>query len=1157
MAQPSLARVRSIEHGGLRAATRPFTAPIFAGMDLDDSSIRLLKYQRIRYIRYVIEKSPVRRTSLIGQPFPKTLKQLALKHTTPCTEDIETELKWQAVSFLAFARQLDEWLSCKEEFEHAFLIGESSRATDALASARKKCGLSLWDIESQFLLASQVGGLEENRRVLHEIGSSAPNWIKLFLPFLGLRAEPDFSVAEYHAQLDPLLTPENDAPDDLKAIFDDARFRLNPSRGSTATLERVLNVEESHALIDRFIAWVRAVECLYVRSFNAIEGNAPTYVRVLNNEMHSHRLEFLAGIQDVGHGIADAYMCRIFDVLDAYTKGDYSEAARESLTLLAERPTVLEPYELAAKSALFLHSSPVSPFSPSSVASEILTSMTDVLSRNERVSTSLEKLQVLSYQLDSFGIGPQLRAFHDTHARDSAVLRLSAETGVFSTIPTPRTYLALCGSENAIPHLESLSELQPDNSAVRLFLSSQESIRDGTVSELPVTIPSSRAMRHQAYVLESLGKHEEALDTYKQLHRSSLCATELSDVTAGQYRCYTALSDRTRAARLIVESALQSPQIVSRDTLESLLSQYPDGGDSVVSRDIAWPILFAIAQLHEHRARDTRELHDVLEDFLSAWEVQRPSQLLSAESEFRHEELVYLLREVCVPPILVESIWFDSQDELMQERLRLCTWLSSADSPRRTEYQDEIADLSRAAAIMELTHKAERSRIYVDTEGIARNLPKTTVDRAHRCLALGKLREEKLRKTLEVTGLLFDGLDDNKVFLIDEGYRLFCSVFADIKTSFVSSNQYGLDANLSQRIRHGTLAGALRATFEDLHLVTHKGANGRYIRNDEWLGRLTRDDEVLAPRLHESIADFSQEIDNIISEVRNEWIQVRVDGRPQFALFDFEFDELELHSVYEQCIVCEEPAQLTEQVFVALWERTEDALAKVRTAIQDELKERLFAAIDTCERSVDAIVGHDASGPIRTAFTSCRTQLTLALSAIAEWFRLDEQQRIPNCDVRSVVEAVLGVVQRFSGPTELRYNLSVVNDISVPGKAFRPMWDILFILLDNAAKHSRIDITNVNIDVEMDGESVVVRVENPLCEQIDLDQLSTTVDKLNSLTADEDDLASSRTEGGSGYSKLHKIIRYEMGIDKYGVAVSASSDSYVANITMDVPWSRE
>ncbi len=211
---------------------------------------------------------------------------------------------------------------------------------------------------------------------------------------------------------------------------------------------------------------------------------------------------------------------------------------------------------------------------------------------------------------------------------------------------------------------------------------------------------------------------------------------------------------------------------------------------------------------------------------------------------------------MCAFEVLAESFWFESQDEIALERISLCEWLIENDPENRRIDQAEIAEISRILAIRELTHHAERSRIFVDTDAIIESLPKTILDRATRCMTLGMLKDVSLRQTIEITKALMEEIDNSRIFIIDEGFRLFKQVFEDLKTQFLSSNKYGLDANLSQRIRHGTLAGALRAPFESQQLVTLKDSSGSYMQNDFWIRRVCRSEHD-SIGLSEALAEFS------------------------------------------------------------------------------------------------------------------------------------------------------------------------------------------------------------------------------------------------------------------------------------------------------------
>lgn len=1161
MGKQSKARVRSVQSGKLKKQARPFVTPLFAGIDLESDSLSLLKSQSLSLIEYVFRIAPLLRTTVVGNPFPRQIKQLEFSRYIPKIDDLNVELKWNFALFCRFSHVISHWLACKKQFEIAFLSGDESSAFTALDTFHRKHGWSLWEVESRFLAVTAFKGLEENRKLLKQLMKQSPNVLKIFVSYLGNRAEDAFSVDEYHSGLDPMLAHEPDEKHGVIALVNAVRFRLNPtSRNESTAFSSILQVEESYSLIDRYITWIRIAEQLFSTSIQNPAPQIATYVSRLDNELQGSRTSFLTRLAgDATQSEHHRLESDVFDLLSDYTEGSYERAVSVGTKLIRDYPMCLEPYEIVVKSAVHRGEKPPSPFSSTSTGTSLINHLYNIISRNAGKSESLKEIRKMAYRLDSFDLGPQLLELYKAHSSDLSPLQANPRMGISSTVATPRTFVGLCDGCTATPHLERLAQSYPKNIAVSLYLTTQTSLNEGRLIDPPVEVPDYRTERHQAHVLEALGKPREALLLYERLRSShKLTPADLSNVTSGLYRCYTLLNDIEQAARLMVTICLQSPQIASVKTLQDLLSQYPEGGDATISRDIAWPVLFSFAQELGCRPTSYGELHDTLEDFLSVHGYRRPSELLKSETEFANDELVHLIRFICTPEVLSESIWFTNQEELFQERLLLCSWLSNNDPENRSEYQAEMAKHSRVAAIRDLTHRAERSRIYVDTDGIAKSLTRSIADRAHRSLALVKLSDKRLREVLEVANLIPEVVQkQRKLLVVDEGFALFESVFQDVKALFLSSSQYGLDANLSQRIRHGTLAGALRAPLEDAELVTLKGGDGEYHRNDHWIVRLSGGNENLAQKVHTSFSELAADVDSLIAEVRNEWVQIRTTSDMEKALFDFEFDRESLLVLYNDCMAFDDPDQLIDLVFASLWQRTERALQDVRTAINESLKERLFAMLDKCLLTIETICGSDQAQQIKPAFTSCRTQLTLAFTGIAEWFRLDEQQKAPSCRIRTVVDAVLEVVERFSGAGNCKSTLNFDTDFQLPGSAFRPVWDILFILLDNAVKHSGLAETALTVGGScVEGECNIV-VENSISSALDIESLQTRVVEINALSSDEPSLEYSKTEGGSGYSKLHKIIRYEMGIEKYEVAVTLPESGYSVSIKMDVAWANE
>ena len=137
----------------------------------------------------------------------------------------------------------------------------------------------------------------------------------------------------------------------------------------------------------------------------------------------------------------------------------------------------------------------------------------------------------------------------------------------------------------------------------------------------------------------------------------------------------------------------------------------------------------------------------------------------------------------------------------------------------------------------ELTHKAGQSKIFVQHRRYQGWAFTSLYRSCKRCIAYWDLKAD-LRASVEVANFTPEYTKSVSLVIIDGGFKLFVQAFNEIKYLFLYSNEYGLDSNLSQRIRHGTLLGAIRALFDSFHLVTQKDSSGRYRDNAYWTNRL-------------------------------------------------------------------------------------------------------------------------------------------------------------------------------------------------------------------------------------------------------------------------------------------------------------------------------
>ena len=93
--------------------------------------------------------------------------------------------------------------------------------------------------------------------------------------------------------------------------------------------------------------------------------------------------------------------------------------------------------------------------------------------------------------------------------------------------------------------------------------------------------------------------------------------------------------------------------------------------------------------------------------------------------EYKREELIYFLKNVCSTKILDISIpMFENSQERDQERLEICNILTQLDPDNLKEYEKEIREITQKLMINAELKTIEENRIHVNVDGMKDRLEK-------------------------------------------------------------------------------------------------------------------------------------------------------------------------------------------------------------------------------------------------------------------------------------------------------------------------------------------------------------------------------------------------------------------------------------------------
>jgi hypothetical protein len=1101
-----------------------------------------LKQEATPVLRAVLNNLPARYASalLVGLAFPQDVADLSHDVTSPNTGSVEAELTWLSFGLTRHTIQLKAYNRARTEFERSLLRGDYDQAGRVLDGIERNQGWSLWLIASQLLLAEQRAGLAANRDALARLkDAGAKGFVRLLADFLSQRAETSTSVANYNLAY---ASFEEQYPSDEKTqeALSYVRFKVHYSSwNDLGRMAYVLWRESTLSLIDSYNAFVRCLQAL-AQPKEEVPLNLQSCLRRVSDAFPEaialrqlHRL-FEPTLMDERTPVSDA----LYEALDAYTAGDYPKAIAVAHNGVVAWPDCFEFYEILCYACV--HCAQDLPPLRDSLLKSIARHVLNVVSKNDETEASLELLRRLAAALDNSRFAMQLTGFiksqepqHDRRAPNYfAALSASA--------PTPRFARVFRDRAQSTAYLGSLVSAGRDGTTLQFFRACYG------VSALPTNVPSTRTTKYQAYLQMEAENHEAAARLFKQLLLEPGTPTPVREsATCGLLECYLSLGNVDAGLKLLVDTYLESEHLLLSVDLGRILARAGESGDHVAD-PLSWTIIYWLHQIRAQRPIDEEAVFFAVERVLRMYEVERPSALPALVGTIGQAKLAIFLREICVPEILDYSFAFEGTDDLENERTRICQALLALDPSNGDLYSQEIFDLDKASMVRRVLRHLDASKVQVDMFGLFNSLGRPFQERYERYVSFVRLSTRQ-REVLRVQGIALDA----PVFVVtDASLSIFEELFRDLRNRFLVS-EHGLDSYLSIRIRHGTLSGQLRSRFEQERLITTRSAvDGTYDRNVYWSDRFFRaHGPDVDDRAMDILRDFSSRMDSAIDYLRSKVIQIRGPQNEDRGLFDFDYGEGEVGDLFAKSLRTETYEEFLKLIFDELWRRTRQCLVSVVKYLREDFRAELTRHLDRLTQDVNALDPGMSHSPFSDAVSRCRTQIQNELEAIASWFgrtSLDEGV-LDSYDMRVVVESAVATAKKCFPTYGFDPELQLPENLRCKGSTLVPLEDILFILFSNIVKHSGLGMVDAKVSIRVVGDELQISVANKLAAHIDVsavDGVIARLGRMSHMSHTSGAVGQIRAESGTGYYKLHKLLRYDLDLRDHVVSVSREGNEF-------------
>lgn len=1064
-----------------------------------------------------------------------------------------SDLTWLGEVVALFVDELKGFLKIEQEFEAAYIQGDLPRSITALNDLEEGNGLSLWLISRKTTVFRRSGIPQyaeyTNSLIATGHNNSIISWLVYMMWF---RSDPNVTPAAYTRLLRNSLDPSA-VPDRSKAFL-----RYHASSEPPRTLDdcaSVISISETASIIDRYIALIDVLQFIACSTVNgSAEREAATaIVDRLKPIVGDARLTVLAEV--LGEPKISDLMARLdLQSADAYTEGNYSEAGRLIASAIVADPGRTGLYSLLART--YLRTS--ERFSLPANVAEIVDQIASVYTFAENDEAAASDLMRESVLGAHRSLACSIRAVFSVRGSDPSTINVDSAVETLNGNRLTPLQLRSLPIASCASLLSACAAAFPESTSVAL---QQAVSRFGEVEldrKLVNRLPRDRASLYQARALLRLSRFNDAISFLREFEDAPV-ASIANDARRELFAAYSAAGQTNNALKVVAHAHLVNEKLHAIFELKPLLDRIESDFQQAPFDQVSLSICYHI---HNRFSSDLRlgAQADAAEEYALSRNATLPSRIeLSSLLDDQMLIPIYL-DQVCSPQVLDKFMAIDDVNQVELERLEICRILSEIDPVNRQRYLEEIREITRRRVVRDRFKQVERTKIYVDTDGVKRQAEKTLRDAFSRfivALADTTQGNERLEMVRRVQSIIADVESDGiKIHFPDlpasERDLLFDRIVRDLMRLLISSQEYGLEAYLSTRVRHGTMGNQLRSAFEINSILTQKDGE-RYQRGEAWAETMDLVYDPRGPWLSERLARFSEDVDSTIEELVRRRVQVRSESTPDglFAFHTYNYDTIKLQA---EITTDTDFDTFMDKVIERFWIVLEGSLSAVRRHIEGEFLQTILALTDTLQLDLIRDLAGVNSSPLSGAIATARTQMAVNVGNVASWFTLARDMERPDYEFGIAVEVATESI-RVCHPS-LGITLHRTDDVSFEcrGRSLESLVYVLFTALDNAIEHSHFAERSPDLTLEtsLSDGWLNLTLHNSCAPVEGFEASNAGLVALRARLENATDLQSlATTEGGSGYAKIIRILRHDL-LARYSLEFGYQSPiEYVVKIGVE------
>ncbi len=1075
--------------------------------------------------------------AMFGNPLPKEYRDLGNCEISGSSENIITEINWTLISIRKYTYEIKLFLVYKEFYENSILTGDFVEAEKYLTKIEKEICVSLWSLESRFLLAEYKGGTSENKEFLSKFNeeNESEYFTKSLAHYLSIRAEKSLSVERYTIDLYNALNSLKTGK--RKQHIDYYLFSLSFLNNLTfENYPEIIAYNFQHSVIDKYMNLRKIFFSLLTMANNMIDRvedgkeikgyivNRLNYIlRKINDPLLS-KLKLFAS-DKIFPAFDETKSIREISIIDKYTAGLYAEAEEDLKELMFEKPTQFDLYILYTKVLVYQKKT----FSPigkkNSIQNSILNEMYKIVSVSvDPVGAGMVLRRIannLSSNIISYGIIDFVN--HQTQGKSDRKLfaRLSYNTA------NPIISEIYADPVSQLKYLEFLKSKFPTSLSID-FLYKKIENSDNLISFASI-IPKPKFKVELAKIFQQKKEFEKAAQIWDDLINEDSDIPVIETAIRNLYKCYEELKEYDKCISLWVKSFFYNQFIVDKIETAPILVKIQESRFKIVKPTIDLPLFYTF------NSPDETDVHTAFEKFNLSVGYCKPSELLDEFDAFDNQRIISFLKYTCSQEILKHSIHINGSKDRLEERLKILNFLKEKELTSTRFYEDEIKNITNILIIQKGLLELDESKIYVNEQGIINNELKefeAVYERFRAIAALGEKGQLKILKGNNGSRLVaFEYNEETSKsgkieYSTNPVYDVYKELFDAIKEKFLHS-KFGIVAYLSTRIRHGVLIGEIRPIFEKHRLITQKEAeSSTYRKNLYWDQQYLGESLINKARIQDLLKDFSYSVDGLIFDLIQKYLQVYDEEKRPEGWFNYDFDEDDLFwfSVRALSVVGGFNG-FANDTFEILWEKTDKNLTVIRQKIQFDISNMFNEMFEKLERDITEVLTNNSQNLLRSV-RDCSTEVQTVLTRVSGWFK-----RSGTITSDFKLENLIDIVMQYCNKSRPGQIISLKRDLqfdkTIKGDYYTHFADLIRIFIENILKHAddKTPVIEASIGAKENHEELVITIENSITNIESVAALR-NVGEGNNIH-----LEKLISEGKSGFPKAYKILRSDLASD--------------------------